>query len=231
MSERITIHSPDGDFSAYLARPSAAVAPGVVVLPEIFGVNADLRATCDELARAGYLAICPDLFWRVDPGVELTDATQPEMTRALANHAAFDVDLGVADIVSAITTLRDLPGFDGGVGVVGFCLGGLLAFLVGARGRADVAVAYYGGGIENHLAAIGPATSPLLLHLAGDDEFMSPEAQARIRAALDPLEQVEIETYPGCRHAFARHAGAHHDAAATALAAKCTREFLRAHLL
>ena len=230
MSQRITIRSPNGEFDAHVARPTSPDAPAIVVIQEIFGINADMRATCDEFARHGYVAVCPDLFWRIKPGVELTDATSAEMTKALANYAAFDVDQGAVDIDTTISAVRRLDGVDGKVGVVGFCLGGLMAFLAAARSRPDVAVAYYGGGIENHLAEAAHMTTPLMIHLAGDDEFISPVAQDQIRAALDPLAQVEIETYPGCRHAFARRGGAHFDADAAAAANRCTCEFLRAHL-
>ncbi len=96
MSEPLRIRSNNGEFDLYVARPTGVDAPGVVVAQEIFGVDADMRETRDKLASLGYLAVCPDLFWRVEPGIELTDASREDMTRALANYAAFDVELGIA---------------------------------------------------------------------------------------------------------------------------------------
>ena len=128
-----TISTADGDFSAYVARPSAANAPAVVVIQEIFGVNAVMRGITDELAAAGYLAICPDLFWRIEPGIDITDQSEAEWKRAFELYQSFDVEQGVEDIAATIAKARADPGCSGKVGAVGFCLGGLLAFLTGAR--------------------------------------------------------------------------------------------------
>src|SRR3984957_12842841 len=124
MGETTTINGKDGTFSAYVARPSAASAPAVVVIQEIFGVNQVMRDITDGLAGQGYLAICPDLFWRIEPGIDITDKTEAEWKRAFELFNAFDVEAGVSDIAATIGHIRKDGGCNGKVGDVGFCLGG-----------------------------------------------------------------------------------------------------------
>lgn len=218
MGETLTIRSTDGDFDAYVARPSAAKAPAIVVIQEIFGVNAVMRQITDDFAAAGYLAICPDLFWRIEPGVDITDQSEAEWKKAFELYNAFDVDLGVKDIAATIGAIRGDSGCAGKVGAVGFCLGGLLAFLTATRTDIDASVGYYGVGIEKHLGEVDKLADPLLLHIAEQDQFVPKEAQALIIAALKNHPQVELFTYPGRDHAFARRGGEHYDAADAALA-------------
>src|SRR3954464_6698770 len=133
MGERTTITVEDGSFSAYVARPKAASAAAVVVIQEIFGVNQVMRDITDGLAGQGYLAVCPDLFWRIEPGIDITDQSDAEWKRAFELFNAFDVDAGVKDIAATIAEVRQRPDCNGKVGAVGFCLGGLLAFLTATR--------------------------------------------------------------------------------------------------
>jgi carboxymethylenebutenolidase len=226
MSETLTIHTNDGDFSAYVARPAAKTAPAVLVLHEVFGVNADMRMTCDELAAKGFLAIAPDLFWRQEPGVSLSMWSDEEWKKGLALYTAYDRNQGVIDILAAVEAARRMAGSSGKVAVMGFCLGGLMAFLTSARGAVDAAVAYHGGDTESYLDEASAIRSPMLMHLAEEDEFISKDAQARIKAALAGKPNVQVYSYPGCNHAFARHTGAHYHAAAAALANGRTRDFL-----
>lgn len=228
MNERITIDTPDGSFAAYVAYPDAARAPSVVVLQEIFGINADLRKHCDQLAAAGYIAVCPDLFWRIESGVELTDKTEAEWTRARALMRALDVSKALQDIESTMVRARSLTQASGKVGVMGFCLGGLLTFLSAAQLGPDAAVAYYGGGTDKHVDKFAELTAPLMMHLGAADEFIGPEAQATIIHAAGGKAQVHV--YPGQLHAFAREGGKHYDAPAAALAQQRTLAFLATHL-
>ena len=230
MGERTTITTPDGSFSAYVARPAQSPSAAVVVIQEIFGVNQVMRDITDGLAGQGYLAICPDLFWRIEPGIDITDKSEAEWKRAFELFNAFDVDAGVKDIQATITTIRKDPGCSGKVGAVGFCLGGQLAFLTGTRTDADAAAAYYGVGIENRLAEADKLTRPVLLHIAEEDQFVPKPAQAQILAALKNHKLVEIHTYPGCDHAFARPGGEHYDAAAAELAGRRTLAFFKQNL-
>ncbi len=218
---------PDGDFDAYVARPDAISAPVVVVIQEIFGVNADMRATCDELAARGYIAISPDLFWRTRPGIEFNRLDKHEWQQAFDLYKQFDFDRGVRDIVALIGAARSIAGGNGKVAVMGFCLGGLMAYLTAARGEVDAAVAYYGGGTDQHLDEAERITAPLMLHLAEEDDYIPADAQARIKTALGARTNIEVYGYHGCNHAFARHGGSHYDANAAALANQRTEAFLR----
>ena len=230
MGETTTIKTDDGQFAAYVARPSNPKAPAIVVIQEIFGVNAVMRGVCDELAAAGYLAVCPDLFWRIEPGIDITDQSEAEWKKAFELYNAFDVEAGVKDIAATIDHVRALPEVNGKVGAVGFCLGGLLAYLTATRTDADASVAYYGVGIEKHLVESEKQAHPLLMHIAEEDQFVPKEAQALILAQLKNHPQVEIFTYPGRDHAFARQGGEHYDAADAKLAGGRTLAFFNQHL-
>lgn len=226
----ITISSPDGTFQAYVARPATERAPVVVVIQEIFGINDDMKATCQELAQSGYIAICPDLFWRQEPGLSLSHWTEAEWKKAGELYTAFDFDKGVEDIGETIDTARTLPGSTGKVGVMGYCLGGLMTFLTAARVGADAAVEYYGGGTDKYAAEAANITAPLMIHLGEEDEFISPKAQAMIKAAVADRPNIEVFSYPGCAHAFARHTGTRYDAEAAKLANARTWAFFDKHL-
>ena len=213
MGEMITVRTADGDFGAYLAKPAAAAkAPAIVVIQEIFGVNGVMRRITDALAQQGFLAVCPDLFWRIEPGVDITDQSDAEWKKAFALYNAFDVDLGVRDIAATISYARQRPDCTGKVGAVGYCLGGLLAFLTATRTDVDAAVGYYGVGIESRLPEADKLAEPLMLHIAEEDQFVPKAAQAQIISALKNHPQVRIFTYPGRDHAFARAGGEHYDA-------------------
>jgi carboxymethylenebutenolidase len=220
----------DGLFSAYVARPATSPAPAIVVLQEIFGVNADIRATCDELAAAGFIAIAPDLFWRDAPGLDLNSWSEADWKRGLALYQAYDLERGVRDVISTIEAARTIEGGSGKVGVMGFCLGGLLTFMTAARSPVDAAVAYYGGNTDQHLTDASTLSAPLLMHLGEEDEFISKEAQRKIKAALAGKPNVAIHSYPGCYHAFARHTGTHYDLAAATKANGRTRTFFEQYL-
>jgi carboxymethylenebutenolidase len=227
MGERISIGAPDGAFSAYVARPKADKAQAVVVIQEIFGVNQVMRDITDGLASQGYLAVCPDLFWRIEPGIDITDKSEAEWKRAFELFNAFDVDAGVKDIQAAIKAIRADGQCSGKVGAVGFCLGGLLAFLTATRTDVDAAVSYYGVGIESRTPEAEKLAEPLLLHIAEEDEFVPKEAQAMILRDLKNHPQIEIHTYPGRNHAFAREGGDHYDAADAKLAGGRTLQFFK----
>jgi carboxymethylenebutenolidase len=230
MSETLTITTPDGAFSAYVARPSAPSAPAVVVIQEIFGVNKVMRDICDALAAQGFVAICPDLFWRIEPGVDITDQSEAEWKKAFELYNAFDVDAGVSDIAAAIAAARALPGVNGKVGAVGYCLGGLLAYLTATRTDSDATIAYYGVGIEKYVAEAEKLARPLLIHIAEEDQFVPKEAQKVILDALKDHLQIEAHTYPGRDHAFARVGGEHYDAADAGTANARSLAFFKSNL-
>jgi len=230
MAGSVTIEGADGSFGGYLATPHAGRGPGLVIIQEIFGVNAVMRGVADAFAARGYFALCPDLFWRIEPDVQLSDKTDAEWKRAFDLMNAFDPDKGVADIQATLAHLRGLDGATGKAGAVGYCLGGLLAYLTAARTDSDASVGYYGVNIQTKLAEAKSIRKPLMLHIAGRDQFVPPEAQKQIVDGLKANPHVTIHTYPGMDHAFAREGGAHYDKACADLANTRTATFFRTHL-
>ena len=224
------INVQGGSFDAYLARPAVQPAPVIVVLQEIFGVNADIRKTCDELAAAGFIAVAPDLFWRAAPGLDLNSWSEADWKRGFELYNAYDLDRGIGDVAAVVGAARTIDGGTGKVGVMGFCLGGLMSFLAAARTDIDAAVVYYGGGTDQHLDEADGVRAPMLMHFGVEDEFISSDAQSRIKTALGGNPNVEIIFYPGCSHAFARHTGAHYDAAAAQAANARTAAFFNTAL-
>jgi carboxymethylenebutenolidase len=227
----IQLDGPDGSFSAYLATPAGvsagAATPGILVIQEIFGVNAVMRGICDDLAGEGYITLCPDLFWRQEPGIQITDKTDAEWQRAFQLMQGFNQSKGVDDLIASLEHLRGVPGCSGKAGTIGYCLGGKLAFLMATRSNADCNVSYYGVAIDAALGEAAAITRPLLMHIAEEDQFVTKEAQATIKETLDRNSNVTIYSYPGVNHAFARVGGNHWDAAAARLANERTSDFLR----
>ncbi|MBL8706814.1 MAG: dienelactone hydrolase family protein [Rhodospirillales bacterium] len=219
-----------GSFSGYLAKPASGSGPGIVVIQEIFGVNQVMRGITDALAKQGYLALCPDLFWRQEPGIQITDKTEAEWQRAFQLFNGFNVDLGVEDLKATLDALRKTPGCSGKVGTVGYCLGGKLAFLMATRSSADCNVSYYGVGLDGILGEASKITKPTMLHIAELDKFVPPEAQKKVKDGLAGNKHVTIHSYPGVDHAFAREGGQHWNAQAAGLANQRSAEFFRKHL-
>ncbi len=227
--KEITISAADGgEFMGYLATPESGSGPGVVVIQEIFGVNDVMRSITDSFAEAGYMALCPDIFWRQEPGIQLTDQTEEEWARAFELFNGFDLDKGVEDLDSTIETLRVLEGCSGKVGTVGFCLGGRLAYLTATRTKANAAISYYGVMLTEHLNET--INAPLILHVATEDEFVPKDQQAEVHAALDGNDKVTIFDYQGQDHAFARLGGQHYDQASADVARERTLGHFKAHL-
>ncbi|MFV1991098.1 MAG: dienelactone hydrolase family protein [Acidimicrobiales bacterium] len=226
----ITIQCPDGAFSAYLAEPESGAGAGILVIQEIFGVNQDLRAHCDALAEQGYFAVSPDLYWRQEPGVQLSDQTDAEWNRAAELYLAFDVSKGIEDLQVTLTHLRGMDGCSDKVGTVGYCLGGLLAYLMATRSDADCNVGYYGVGIEGYLHEAGKITRPTMLHIGEQDRFVLAEAQQAIAERLADHPLVTLHSYPDVDHAFARNNGNHYDTAAAQTANLRSAAFFRSHL-
>ena len=226
-----TIKAADGgSFSAYLALPEGGSGPGMIVIQEIFGVNKVMRDICDDYAARGYVAICPDLFWRIEPGIDITDQSEEEWKKAFELFQAFDVDKGVEDLKATLAFLRDYDGCSGKIGAVGYCLGGKLAYLLAARSDVDASVGYYGVGIEDMLGEAKQISAPLMLHIAEEDQFVPKDAQQQVHAALDRHENVTLHDYPDQDHAFARQGGDHFDAASADAANRRSAEFFQTNL-
>ncbi|MBT5266148.1 MAG: dienelactone hydrolase family protein [Rhodospirillaceae bacterium] len=228
----VTVSAADGgSFQAYhAAPPGGGSAPGLVVIQEIFGVNQVMREISDAYAALGYHVLCPDIFWRIEPGIEITDKTQEEWNQAFDLFGKFDAEKGVSDLISTIAHLRSMTNCTGKIGTVGYCLGGKMAYLMAARSDAECSVSYYGVGLEGMLDEKSEITNPYMSHIASKDQFVPPEAQAQITTALGEHPMATLHIYDGQDHAFARHGGQHYDEAAAKLANDRTAAFFHSHL-
>lgn len=231
MTLNVTIPTLEGDasFGAYIARPDSAPRGAIIVIQEIFGVNPGIRQKCDKLAAAGYVALAPDLFWRLEPGISLDPDVESEFTRALDWMGKFNQDAGIRDIQAAIDWLREHEG-TAKVGCVGYCLGGRLAFMAAARTSIDASVGYYGVGIDGLLGEKDAIANPLLLHIPTADGFVPRETQAAMHAGLDDHPKVTLFDYEGLDHGFATEHGKRRDEEAATLADSRTAAFFAEHL-
>jgi len=217
-------------FNAYAAEPGRAPKAAIIVIQEIFGVNAGIRAKCDKLAGQGYLALAPDIFWRLEPGVDLDPDVPEQLQQGFGFVQKVDLALAVQDIEATIRTARDRLGDGGKIGVVGYCFGGRLAYLAATRTDSDASVGYYGGGIDTLLGESHAIAKPLLLHFAGEDKHITPDKVAKVRDALAPNGHVEIHEYEGADHGFATEFGKRRQDAAAEQADARTADFFAKHL-
>jgi carboxymethylenebutenolidase len=220
----------DSSFNAYLAEPDGTPRGAIVVIQEIFGVNEGIRRKADHWASLGYLALAPDLFWRLEPGVELDPDVPDQFQRALGLMQKFDQDQGIGDIEAVIREARRRLPQGGKVGVVGYCLGGRLAYMTAARTDTDASVAYYGVGLDGLLHEKHAIARPLMLHIAGADHFVPEAAQQKIHEGLDDHDRVIIHDYPGEDHGFAAEMGQRRSEAAASLADGRTEAFFAEHI-
>ena len=221
--------SGDGEFPCYVAAPDGSPTAAIIVIQEIFGVNSGIRAKCDEWAAAGYLAIAPDLFWRINEGTDLDADIQAEFETALDLMGKFDQDQGIRDIEAAIHFARDAVN-GGKVGCVGYCLGGRLAFMTATRTDINASVGYYGVGIDGLLGEKNAIAHDLMLHIPTADGFVPADAQAAMHAGLDDHPKVALHDYEGLDHGFAAQFGQRRDEAAANLADSRTAAFFKEHL-
>lgn len=231
MGEMTRIPAYDGEdaIPVYVATPATDTKAAIIVIPEIFGVNAGIRKKCEDWAALGYVALAPDIFWRFAPGVELDPDVPEQMQEAFGYFGQYDPDLGVQDIEAAIRWLRKERGL-AKIGLVGFCLGGRMAYMAAARTDIDASVGYYGVMIDQMLGESHAIANPLLLHIPTADHFVSPEAQATIHAGLDPHPKVTLYDYEGLDHGFAAETGNRRDEDGAQLADGRTRAFFAEHL-
>ncbi|GAA5046015.1 dienelactone hydrolase family protein [Erythrobacter westpacificensis] len=231
MSETVritTLEGPDA-FDAYIARPEGEPKSAIIVIQEIFGVNAGIRRKCDKLAEEGYLALAPDLFWRIERGVELDPDIEPEFQRALDLMGKLNQDAAIRDIEATIKYARTVVS-TGKVGAVGYCLGGRLAYMTAARTDANATVGYYGVGIDELLREKDAIAHPLMLHIPTEDGFVAKETQAKMHEALDDHPKVTLYDYQGLDHGFATEFGKRRNEEAATLADRRTAEFFAKHL-
>lgn len=231
MTTNATIPTLSGEasFSAYVAQPDGEAKAAVIVIQEIFGVNAGIRRKCDILAEQGYLAVAPDLFWRLEPGIELDPDIGPEMQRGLDLMGQFDQDQGIRDIEATIQWAHKEAGGKK-VGAVGYCLGGRLAYMTAARTDIDATVGYYAVGIPELLRESHAIAHPLMLHIPTADGFVDAEAQKAMHEGLDDHPKVTLHDYEGLDHGFATQFGNRRDEDGARLADSRTDAFFEEHL-
>ena len=220
----------EGSFKAWRAEPEGTPKGAIVVIQEIFGVNEGIRRKADHWASLGYLGLAPDLFWRLEPGIELDPDIPEEFQQALGLMQRFDQDQGIADIEATIRYARAQLPAGGRVGAVGYCLGGRLAFMTSTRTDVDASVGYYGVGLEGLMGEKHAIARPLLLHIAGADHFVTPDKQKLIHEGLDDHPKVTLHDYPGEDHGFAAEMGKRRSATAAELADGRTEAFFAEHV-
>ena len=227
----VKIKSLEGkEFSAYAALPPSESGPGLIVIQEIFGVNAVMRGICDEYAKKGYIAVCPDLFWRQQPDVQITDKTPAEWDRAFELYKGFNVEAGVRDLLSTLAHIRGMKGCTGKVGSVGYCLGGKLAYLMSSRSDVDVSVSYYGVDLDKYLTEVPDIRMPTMLHIAELDKFVPEATRQKIVKTVSKNPAITAYVYEGVDHAFARPGGQNFNQAAATLAQQRTDDFFATNL-
>ena len=224
----ITIQATDssGGFDAYVVEPKTRPAGVVVVIQEIFGVNQAMRDVAAWIADLGFIAVAPDLFWRIELGIDITDKSEAEWKRAFELFQTFDQAKGIEDLKATVAACRTLAGANGKVATIGYCLGGRLAFMMAQQSDADANISYYGVGLDGLLGDLPKVTKPLLVHIADQDGFFPPEGRAAVVAATKSHRYAASHVYPNADHAFARVNGTHWDGRSATIANGRSAELL-----
>jgi carboxymethylenebutenolidase len=195
----VTIAMPDGgEMGAYLAIPESGSGPGMVTVMEIFGVGDYIRGAADRLAQSGYVALAPDLYRRTQPGAEFGH----DLKRAGAAVSELDMRGAIDDATVALAHLSALPEVTGNAGVLGFCLGGTLAFGVAQAADPAVAVCYYGSGVAGMLDRADRIACPVLMHWGAEDPYIPVEQAQRACRAAEARTGWECHIHPDGGHAF-----------------------------
>jgi len=235
ITKEIKIPAYDGGaFGAYIAMPEDAdnnqKYPALILIQEIFGINQEMRDKCDEYASQGYVTVCPDLFWRIERNIQLVDSAPAELERAFELFGQFSTEVGMEDLKTTLGYARNMPEANGKVGALGFCLGGKLSYMLSSHSNIDASISYYGVNIETMTDLQSKIDTPLLMHIASEDEYVDKHAQKQILDGLSDNTNITIHQYEGVNHAFARGQGMHYDEQAATLANKRTAEFLTSNL-
>jgi carboxymethylenebutenolidase len=232
MTSDLNISSADGHaFGCYVAAPDVGTPlPGIVLIQEIFGINANMRWTAQRFAGAGFLVGAPDLFWRIAPGVQLDPADPQQRARAMELNGAFNMETGISDCRKTIDQLRRHASCNGHVGTIGYCLGGRLAFLLATHGDVDAGGCFYPVAIQAELKNLTVSDVPLLVHLGSDDALCKADSQSEIGKFVESQKANRVVIYPGVGHGFARLGRSGDAAVAAEDAERTTIEFLRANL-
>lgn len=223
------IATPDGTFDAFCAVPDVTPAPAVLIFQEVFGVNDNIRGLSERLAEAGYLALAPDVFWRIEPRFERKD--ESGLADGVAIAQQLDGQLVAADITATMAHAMAMPEGNGRVGGVGFCLGGTLAYVLATTARVDgrgpdAVVSYYGSAIHGLLDSASRISCPMLFHYGARDPYIPTEQIDDVERAVAGLPDVTVHRYDA-GHAFSNwDAPSLYDEAAARTAWERTMEFL-----
>jgi carboxymethylenebutenolidase len=224
------VATDDGEFDALTGTPVGGSGPGLVVLQEIFGVGSYIRAAAERLADLGYVAMAPDVFWRIERNVAL-EHDEAGLNKGFELRQRFDQALGVRDGEAALQHLRAQPEVAGGAGVLGFCFGGTLAYLLAVHSNPDAAVSYYGSGVPDAIELAERITCPILFHFGGQDPYIPRERIRLVEEMAAARDHFEVHVQEGAGHAFDNHdAPMFHDPVAATAAWLITTEFLQRHL-
>ena len=231
MSETVRIPTYEGDhrFPAHVSRPSGTPKAAIIVVQEIFGVNPGIRQKADHWASLGYLAVAPEVFWRQAEGISLDADVPEEFQQSVGYMMKHDFDAGIRDIEATIRWLRREEGI-ATVGLVGYCMGGKIAYQAAARTDIDASVGYYGVGIAAMLNESHAIARPLMLHVPTADGFVPPDQQKAMHDGLDPNPHVTIHDYEGLDHGFAAEHGVRRNENGARLADSRTETFFAEHL-
>ena len=231
MSSRVeSVEVPAGSFDLPVWLPDTGSGPGLLLIQEIFGISDYIRAVAEDLAALGYVVAAPDLFWRIEPGFDAAH-DQDGLARSLEMGQQFDAEQGVADSVAALGHLAGLPEVDGGLGVMGFCLGGTIAYFVAGQTEVAAVISYYGSGVPDNLEILEQISSPVQFQFGGSDGYISREQVARVEAAAAGKPNVEVHVEEDAGHAFHnRKSAMFHMPEPAERAWQRTEEFLRRHL-
>jgi carboxymethylenebutenolidase len=231
MHQRVeSVETTGGSFDLTVWVPESGRGPGLLLIQEIFGVSDYIRAVADDLAGLGYVVAAPDLFWRIEPGFQ-AGHDEDGLARSVELASRFDGEQGAADAVAALRHLATLPEVDGGIGVIGFCLGGSIAYFVAAQEQPDAVVAFYGSAVPDHLDLLGAITCPLQFHFGGSDSYIPRERVRQVEEAAADHPNVETHVEEEAGHAFHNRMSAmFHQPGPAGRAWQRTEEFLHRHL-
>ena len=225
-----SVETPDGSFGLPVWLPADGSGPGLLLIQEIYGISDYIRDVADDLAGLGYVVAAPDLFWRLQPGYQAKH-DEEGLQRSLEMGSRFDAEQGVADSVAALDHLAALPEVEGGLGVIGFCLGGTIAYFVAGQAEVAAVVSFYGSGVPDHLDVLDRIAGPVQFHFGGSDPYIPREQVAKVEAAAAGKPNVEVHVEEDAGHAFHnRKAPMFHMPEPAARAWQRTEEFLRRHL-
>lgn len=231
MSERVEkVSTPDGTFDLTVWLPETGRGPGLLLIQEIYGVGDYISAVAEDLAGLGYVVAAPDLFWRLKPG-HRAEHTEQGLHESLELSSRFDLEQGVADADAALGHLAALPEVEGGLGVIGFCLGGTIAYFLAARAQLDAVVSFYGSGVPDQVDVLVQISAPIQFHFGGSDPYIPRDQVAHVERAAFAADNAEIHVEEDAGHAFHNHkAPMFHHPEAAARAWRRTEEFLARHL-